>query len=215
MILPEHTGEKHVSNELLIRLLDDELTGDETVLVKNHLAGCASCRERFGELRHASNHFDLFISSLHPAHSSWERQQLAQTLDSVENKTQKVEQRWKMGWTGWGLAVAASLVLGLMLLPRGRKADNSKPTGTSLFQTAAAFEVDGETFFALPYSNPDLPSSAPHIVQMQVPVSSLADAGIYLEPLGTRVSAPDWAVLADVLIGLDGQPLGVHVLSSD
>jgi hypothetical protein len=50
---------------------------------------------------------------------------------------------------------------------------------------------------------------------MQVPVSSLADAGIYVEPVGSRMTAPDHAVLANVLLGLDGQPLGVHVLTSD
>ena len=215
MILSDYTGDQHLPNELLIRLLDDELNGEEVLSVENHLAGCAPCRERFGELRRVSNSFDSFVSSLHPAHSAWERQQLAQTLDSIENKIQKTEQRWKAGRIGWGLAIAASLALGILLLPHWRKAGSLMLTGTDAVQTASAFEVDGETFIALPYSNPDLPLSAPRIVQMQVPVSSLADAGIYLEPVGTRVSAPDRVVLADVLLGLDGQPLGVHVLASD
>ena len=215
MILPDYMGDQHLPNELLIRLLDDELNGEEAFSAENHLAGCASCHERFGELRRVSNHFDSFVSSLHPAHSAWERQQLAQALDSIENKTQKTEGHWKVGRTGWGLAVAASLALGILLLPHWRKAENLTPAGTDAVQTASAFEVDGETFIALPYSNPDLPLNSPRIVQMQVPVSSLADAGIYLEPVGTRISAPDRAVLADVLLGLDGQPLGVHVLASD
>ena len=215
MIGPDCTGEKHVSNELLIRLLDDELSGEETVFVENHLAGCGACRERFAELRHVSNRFDSFVSSLHPAHSLWERRQLSQTLDSIENKTQAAERRPKAKQLGWGLAVAAGLVLGLTLLPHGKKAGHAVPGGTGASQIASAFEVDGETFVPLPYSNPDLPLNAPHIVQMQVPVSSLAEAGVYFEPLGNRVAAPDRAVLADVLLGLDGQPLGVHVLPSD
>lgn len=215
MTLPDYTGDKHLSNERLVRLLDDELTGEETVSSQNHLADCEPCRERFRELRHVSNHFDSFVSSLHPAHSLWERQQLAQAMDRIENKTQVVRQGWPTGRIGWGLAVAAGLVLGALSLPRWRTAEHAASTGTGSFQMASAFEVDGETFIALPYSNPDLPTNATHIVQMQVPVSSLAEAGIDLEPLGTRIAAPDRAVLADVLLGLDGQPLGVHVLPSD
>jgi hypothetical protein len=144
-----------------------------------------------------------------------ERQQLAQKLDSIERKTPTSGWHWKAGRTGWGLAVAATLALGALLLPRWKMAEHTTQTETGRSQAASAFEVDGETFIALPYSNPDLPLNAPHIVQMQVPVASLAEAGIYLDPLTTRVSAPDRAVLADVLLGLDGQPLGVHVLSSD
>ena len=216
MILPDCTGDEHLRNELLIGLLDDELTGKEAASVEVHLAGCAACRERFSELRRASNSFDSFISSLRPAHSVWERHELARELDRVESKTQKIKPRWSVRRIGWGLAVAATLALGILLLPHGRTARHLTPVGTNTFQAvSSAFEIDGETFIALPYSNPDLPLSAPRIVQMQVPVSSLADAGIYLEPLENRVSAPDHAVLADVLLGLDGQPLGVHVLTSD
>jgi len=48
---------------------------------------------------------------------------------------------------------------------------------------------------------------------MQVPVSSLADIGIALEPVSNEVLNQDRSVLADVLLGADGQPLGVHVVS--
>jgi Putative zinc-finger len=216
MIWPDRTGDQHLRNELLIRLLDDELTGEEAASVEAHLADCSACRERFSELRRTSNSFDLFISSLHPAHSVRERHELVRKLDRVENGTQKIKSRWNLRRMGWGLAAAATLALGALLLPHGKTSGHRSPVGTHTFQAASsAFEVDGETFIALPYSNPDLPLSAPRIVQMQVPVSSLADAGIYLEPLENRVSAPDRAVLADVLLGLDGQPLGVHVLASD
>jgi hypothetical protein len=216
MIWPDCTEDEHLRNELLIRLLDDELTHEEVACIEGHLAGCAPCRERFSELRRISNSFDSFISSLHPAHSAWERHELARKLDRVENEMQKVKPRWNMRRMGWGLAAAATLALGALLLPHGKTTGHLPPVGTHTFQEASsAFEVNGETFIALPYSNPDLPLSTPRVVQMQVPVASLADAGIYLEPLESRVSAPDRAVLADVLLGLDGQPLGVHVLASD
>ena len=78
--------------------------------------------------------------------------------------------------------------------------------------TTAALEIEGESFIALPYSNPDLPISSSRIVQMQVPVSSLAEAGVVFGPISNTAAAADRSVLADVLLGLDGQPLGVHVL---
>jgi hypothetical protein len=216
MISPDYTGEEHISNELLIRLLDDELTNEETIATEGHLSGCTFCRERFGQLRHTSNSFDSFISSLHPAYSVLERQELAQKLDSIESKTQQIEGHWNRRRVVWRLAAAAILAFGVLLLPHWRTVEKAVPVETHALQIASsAFEVDGETFVALPYSNPALPLSAPRIVQMQVPVSSLADAGIYIEPSANRVSAPDRAVLADVLLGLDGQPLGVHVLTPD
>jgi len=46
-----------------------------------------------------------------------------------------------------------------------------------------------------------------------VPVSSLADIGLGLEQVASEVSNQDRTVLADVLLGADGQPLGVHVVS--
>ncbi len=214
---PNVTAHEHLLNERLIQLLDDELTGEETTSVKAHLAGCAICRDRFSELRQVSGRFDSFVSNLYPAYSLSDRQQLAQKLDSVESKTQKkVQTRSSWRQLGWGMALAATLALGVLAFPRWKPWAHLTSTATPLAQTASsAFEVDGEIFVALPYSNPDLPLTSPRIVQMQVPVSSLADAGIYLEPVGSRVSGPDRAVLADVLLGLDGQPLGVHVLTSD
>ncbi len=48
---------------------------------------------------------------------------------------------------------------------------------------------------------------------MEVPISSLASAGIVLEP-GVNGST-DRTVAANVLLGIDGQPLGLHVLSTE
>jgi hypothetical protein len=112
---------------------------------------------------------------------------------------------------GWGMAIAASLALGILVAPRPKRTPEPKQSSVMTTQSNT-FEVDGESFVALPYSNPDLPMSASRIVQMQVPVSSLADVGIVLEPVSNEGSGQDRSVLADVLVGTDGQPLGVHVL---
>jgi hypothetical protein len=115
---------------------------------------------------------------------------------------------------GWGMAIAATLALGIVLAPRQKtQGKESSPAQEQATAISSDIEVDGETFIALPYSNPDLAASAPRIVQMQVPVSSLADIGIALEPVSNEVLNQDRSVLADVLLGADGQPLGVHVVS--
>jgi hypothetical protein len=147
------------------------------------------------------------------ADSAAQRQSLIQELDAPEHANlgshapEKVLRRF-----GWGMAIAAGLALGLVFAPRTNHAVNSTAPSVTHTPGGGVFEVAGETFVALPYSNPDLPLSAPHIVQMQVPVSSLTDAGIIFEPVSTEFSSPDRSVLADVLLGIDGQPLGVHIL---
>jgi hypothetical protein len=119
---------------------------------------------------------------------------------------------------GWGMAIAATLAVGIILAPRQKvySPEGARQTASTPETSAAvssAIEVDGETFIALPYSNPDLPVSAPRIVQMQVPVSSLTDIGIALDPVTNDALNQDRSVLADVLLGADGQPMGVHVVS--
>jgi anti-sigma factor RsiW len=113
----------------------------------------------------------------------------------------------------WSIAIAAGLLLAVLFLPRPRLSPLPAPvTAAGMAQT---FQVSGETFVALPYSNAELPMSALHIVEMQVPVSSLAEAGVIFEPVSIEQANPDRAVLADVLFGLDGEPLGVHVIDAD
>jgi hypothetical protein len=115
---------------------------------------------------------------------------------------------------GWGMAIAATLALAIVLAPRQRiPSQQGAHAQTNAAAMASSIEVDGETFIALPYSNPDLSANAPTIVQMQVPASSLADIGIAVEPVTNEILNQDRSVLADVLLGADGQPLGVHVVS--
>jgi hypothetical protein len=111
----------------------------------------------------------------------------------------------------WVLALAAAIALAILTLPHWRHQATRNTTAPGALE-ANTFEVDGESFIALPYSNPDLPALAPHIVEMQIPASSLATAGIVLQPVAAGGSSEP-TVLADVLVGMDGQPMGVHVLS--
>jgi len=202
---------RHLTRLQLMKALDNELSGSEAVFVTPHLAQCEQCSEAFEELRLASSRIDTLFASLTAEQLPFEREQLKDLLvasDSakkVQQSPEKVMRRF-----GWGMAIAATLALGILIAPKHR--DEQKPSSVASGMMDS-LEVDGETFIALPYSNPDLPLGASHIVQMQVPLSSLTDIGIMLEPVSSEVSGVDRSVLADVLVGTDGQPLGVNVLS--
>ncbi|HEY1947181.1 MAG TPA: hypothetical protein VGG97_09265 [Bryobacteraceae bacterium] len=202
---------RHLTRLQLTKALDDELSGSEAVFAVPHLAQCTECSEAFEELRLASSRIDGFFASLPVEQLPAEREQLREILiaaDSVKKVQQSPEK--VMRRFGWGMAIAATLAVGILIVPKHR--DEQKPSSAASSMTDS-LEVNGETFIALPYSNPDLPLGAPHIVQMQVPLSSLADIGIVLEPVANEISGVDRSVLADVLVGTDGQPLGVNVLN--
>lgn len=216
MSSPVSRGDGHLPNDLLVQYIDDELAPVEAGKADEHLAHCASCRDQYLELRRVSANFDWFLESLRPACELSERQQLAAKLERAETSQSPLKAPASFRRAGlWGLAAAAALTVGVMYFPSFTM-PRFQTEGTQVVrETNNAFEIDGETFVSLPFSNPELPVNSPRIVQMQVPVSSLAEAGIVLEPISNQVAAPDRSVLADVLLGLDGQPLAVHVLSLD
>jgi hypothetical protein len=202
---------RHLTHLQLTKALDNELSGSEAAFVLPHLLQCEECGKAVEELRLASSRIDALFASLTVEQLPSERERLKNTLSAlggsrkVQQTPEKVMRRF-----GWGMAIAATLAVGILVAPNHR--DEQKPS-TVATAMADSLEVDGETFIALPYSNPDLPVGSSHVVQMQVPLSSLADVGIMLEPVSNEVSGLDRSVLADILVGADGQPLGVNVLS--
>ncbi len=203
---------EHLNNELLIRYLDEELTEQAMAEVRNHLASCEACRQRRGEFATVSSSLEVLARASSLSEIDGSRGRLAAQLAETMNVRTDPNPSQVMKRFGWGMALAATLALGILISPTidrrvARKASTPAPASTSLI------DIDGESFIALPYSNPDLPLNAPRVVEMQVPVSSLEAAGIFLQPLAN--GAPDRTVLANVLLGIDGQPLGVHVLSAD
>lgn len=209
------SGADHLSDDLLVRAIDDEVSAAEAILVDSHLPGCEQCRKKYQQLRSISVRFESAIAAFTPLHSAEERQSLAARLEARERTARAPVKPSTFSRFGWGMALAATLALGIVIGPRWTDYLGIHHLSKQTAQSATSFEIDGETFVALPYSNPDLPLAAPHIVQMQVSVASLSDAGIVFEPVSNEVSAPDRSVLADVLLGIDGQPLGVHVLSNE
>jgi len=163
------------------------------------------------DLRRVAVNFDSFVASLQIGHSEFERQHLEAKLNKREQRSSLRDMRRVFRNLGWTVGIAATLALTILFIPLGNNEKKPERVAASALQASTAFEIDGEAFVALPYSNPELPIGGSRIVQMQVPLSSLAEAGIIVEPLSSDFSAPEHPVLADVLLGLDGQPLGVHV----
>jgi hypothetical protein len=214
------SANNHLSQDLVVRTLDDELTVAERFACEPHLAVCESCRSRLASMHRLSLEIDGVVHATVLSSAPAARHQLIQALErkqapALPNSAGRVLRRF-----GWGMGIAAALAFGILLAPRddwpARTTDNlsNAPSGVQ----ANGIEVNGEVFVPVSYSNPDLSTPSPHIVQMQVPVSSLADAGIVWEPILSRrggTSDVERSVLADVLVGADGQPLGVHVIGID
>lgn len=215
--MTKHYGQtpSHLSNDLLVRAIDDELSAPEAARVEAHLSQCAECKQRYQDLCLVSDRVEAFAAAIVPRSAMHGRELLAEKLDRLPAKVSAQPAGAVLRRFGWGMALAATLALGVLFAPHKL---HTVPDGAPLSSARHAvdtFEVNGEMFVALPYSNPDLPVSTSHIVQMQVPVSSLTDAGVSFEPIAAQQTAFDHSVLADVLVGMDGQPRGVHVLSEE
>lgn len=206
----------HLADDLLIRAIDDEISPREISLVESHLAGCEVCKRRHAEILRVSGDIEALVAGDLPEVSHADREALARRLETVPAFNIALKNRRRAVQTmRWGIGLAAAILLTVLVASRWLHAPVQNRATVSIDSPGTILQVDGETFIPLPYSNPDLPITAPHIVEMQVPVSSLASAGLIFEPVSNGISGTDRSVLADVLVGLDGQPLGVHVLSME
>jgi len=204
----------HLSEDFLVKLMDDELSPSEVINARAHLAACDECSRAQKELQNLSGDIEALVSASSAAMPDRDRGRLVRAIETREVAAQVVARSQNPATIfrrfGWGMGLAAMLALGIMLAPRTKERIIAETP--PMAEQTTTLEVDGENFIPLPYSNPDLPISSSRIVQMQVPVSSLTAAGIVFEPVSIGASSADRTVLADLLIGTDGQPLGVHIL---
>jgi len=203
----------HPNEELLVRYLDGELPEYEFIALRSHLGSCTGCRRRQDGLARLSASLEEVISREPVNHPPRSRATLAAAMRTTDKAVYAHQSPGRvLRRFGWGMAVAATLAFGILLAPRSNKIAQPRVPETGRV-ASASIDVNGETFIAVPYGNPDLPVNDARIVEMRVPVSSLASAGIILQPLAN--DSADATVLANVLLGMDGQPIGVHVLSAD
>lgn len=207
--------DEHPAQQLLVSALDDELLPEEAAAVRQHLATCAACKREYETLRALSVRLGAVLASFEGDAADGLRERLSAAMEMQEEKPAPVRRPRKLARTfAWSAAIAAGLAIAALSLSWTARYATMPGAQKSFEASSGTIEVDGERFVALPYSNPDLPVSAPRIVEMQVPIAALADAGVSFEPVSAEAADSDGSVLADVLIGLDGEPMGIHVLNT-
>lgn len=216
---PEKASGLHLKMDVLVRAADGELPEAELLSIRKHLSACRECSALLTRIEELSGGIENLVASTPVSTSFADRQALVRRLSNPEMATQASSEsadrqaRSILRRFGWSMAIAASLALGVMIAPHARNTPAVKQQLASA--EPGVLDIDGENFIPLPYANPDLPVNTSRVVEMQVPVSSLTAAGIVFEPIANSGHTADQTVLADILIGADGQPLGVHILGVD
>ena len=219
-LLTKSGNSAHVPTDELLRAFDGELSEAQTARVELHVAACETCRASLHDLGLLSVRLEGWSAGVVVPEDPAARTALAQRCAAAESTfvvARGSSRPLTLGLWHWtaSAAVAAALLLAAMLSPALRNLQAGDGARTTDSSSSQSFQIAGETFQALPYSNADLPLASPHIVRMEVPVTSLTEAGLVFESVSSEQANPDRAVLADVLLGTDGEPLGVHVLSGE
>lgn len=210
----------HLSEDLIGRVVDNELTPTERLFVERHLALCAACRQKRREWAEVAERVQDLVLEQQPIVPANARQRLVSGLEQREPVAAQSIPQEAPAWWKWGAvaAVAASLAFLLSLPPvRTHLSELLSPHGSGV-QTATASgasqssgEAAERTFIPLPYSGVALAEGEEEIVRVQLPASALANEGII--PPGAYAEN-SW-VDADLLLGLDGQPQGIRLVNAD
>ncbi len=209
----------HLSDDLIARVVDNELTPTERLFAERHLAACKVCRQKRREWAEVAECVQDLVLEQEPIVPANARQRLVNALERRGPARAGSIRQEAPAWWKWGAvaAVAASLAFVLSLPPvrthLGELVNPSRHTaGTT--DSAANQQSTDETernFIPLPYSGVALADGEEEIVRVQMPVSALANEGII--PPGAYAEN-SW-VDADLLLGLDGQPQGIRLVNAD
>ncbi len=210
----------HLSDDLLIRSIDAELSLDERLYAEPHLAACESCRRRRREWAESLELVETCVASVVPSAPANSRMRLAAALraqsDSNESSPivgslslesiRRMDARRVPATHPWRqLAVAASIACAVL---SGLALQRYLPFMAAPSPDPSAVEAGAENdYLPLPYSSAALSTAQAEVVRVQMPVSALREAGI-------DVASPDEEYVdADILLGLDGQPQGIRVVN--
>lgn len=203
----------HLSDDLMVRALDDELATGERIFVERHLAACPTCRERRRHWAELSDRVQEQVAGTAvPAAAA--REKLAAALGVTPPASAAAgRRRWARPWVG--IAAAACLII-LAAVPAIRKSAATRHAGAFAHPPAAAaadLRGDEDEFIPLPYSATG--AGYDRVVRVEFPVSALAAEGILpADVVDSAAMAGDEWVLADVALGLDGQPAGIRLVDA-
>ena len=122
---------------------------------------------------------------------------------AVQLEFDRVQKRGRMQRRSLAACAAAAAAFVLMLGPRPTPA--SAPTPAPQPTAAAAAE---QPFIPIPYVAPPGPYERMEVVRMDLPVAALLSAGLRVE-----TADPSGFAQADVVVGQDGSPRAVRLIS--
>jgi hypothetical protein len=182
---------QHLSIELLLRRLDRELAAGEIAPIEDHLSGCADCRARFANLRDISGGIDWYSADLFDPAPAGQRRALVAALERPPAAPRRRIYA--------PLAMAASVLLAVSI-----SLTIHQPAVPPVAQPQAA----ADSFIALPYSNENLSSAGAVVMQVEVPRSAVALAGMPVSD-----GPAERPVKAEVVVGADGLARGIRFLN--
>jgi anti-sigma factor RsiW len=196
-----HLSGNHLSDEQIVKALDSELSSVEQTPVDLHLASCEECLERYEAYSAVSETISRAMDAVPVAGARAARAQLTERINESSPRQRRHWRRFI--WAG-----AAAACFALLLLVAGYRTQTRHQV---IQQAASRPEASrASSFIRLPYSDPALPLESADIVRVQMRVSTLANAGIIRLP----PNANDGWVQADVLLGMDGEPYGIRLVSA-
>ena len=173
--------------------------------LRTHMRSCAPCSERWEAERDLSAAFAMIR-----ARAAGERSSAASKARLMREFDARNVRRMTPRWY-WGLAAAATLLLGVLLGPEvGRQLHPTVPSSMIAADYAAREpEVDPEGFIAVPYARPLADGEMMRIVHTELNPAALASLGVSVDPTWTT------QLPADLLLGEDGMPRAVRVSEAD
>ena len=183
---------EHLSTSVLLRRLDRELNAEEDAAAGRHLESCEECRAQLAKLREVSAGVDAYSSGLLQPPPAGSRRAL---LAAVDKPVPVRPRRW--AYAAIGVAASVLLMVGISL---DRVTPPKAPVPRAL--------IAADPFISLPGSNESLSAAGAVVLQVEVPRSALAVAGM---PAGDpRNERP---LRAEVVVGADGLARAIRFLN--
>jgi len=227
----------HVNDKRLLRAIDGEMTPAEHAEFDAHLVRCEACLERYEALAEFSNEIEKAIDATPVQAPRSAREQLIEALAGDRIKTPVSSGRQGWWWAPAAIAASAALLFFALRAPKEitpkqevathqvqanpapvvtplpqdvQQPARSKPILQNSTHQQIAGHATTSAFIRLPYVDAAQPIQTAGLLRVQMKLSMLANAGV----IRMMPGASDGPVQADVLLGLDGQPYAIRLVSA-
>jgi hypothetical protein len=197
---------EHVSEQDLLLAFDGELPSDRQDAVRAHTRACAACDQKWNSLANLSEQ----VTAMRPSVGFQSEQAAVGQL--VASLTTAPAPR-KAHWTSRWLAVANTLVAVAIAITCIVLLPSLHVINRPAAHPAAVYEVDQSVpqgFVSLPFADPALPLDDATVMPVELSAEDLALMGVDANDVDGE--APQGAVKAEILIGVDGWPRAIRIL---